>query len=89
MPSAADQDFDRRSSGRRRDFARAVALSSSELKGRAIDTEGNSLFKSRFTQLVLIEWGSPTEQRALHDAVTSTFAMATTAMKVAQTAVGS
>ena len=40
-------------------------------KRRAIDAEGNPLFKPRFTQLVPIEWGAAhTEQRALYDAVT-------------------
>lgn len=40
-------------------------------KRRAIDANGNPLFKPRFTQLVPIEWGAPhTEQRALYDAVT-------------------
>ncbi len=40
-------------------------------KRRAIDAEGNPLFKPRFTQLVPIEWGAAhAEQRALYDAVT-------------------
>ena len=40
-------------------------------KRRAIDAEGNPLFKPRFTQLVSIEWGTAhAEQRALYDAVT-------------------
>jgi SNF2 family DNA or RNA helicase len=40
-------------------------------KRRAIDAEGNPLFKPRFTRLVSIEWGSAhLEQRALYDAVT-------------------
>ena len=40
-------------------------------KRRAIDAEGNPLFKPRFTQLVPIEWGvTHAEQRALYDAVT-------------------
>lgn len=40
-------------------------------KRRAIDAEGNPLFKPRFTQLVPIEWGAAhVEQRALYDAVT-------------------
>ena len=40
-------------------------------KHRAIDAEGNPLFKPRFTQLVPIEWGAAhAEQRALYDAVT-------------------
>ena len=40
-------------------------------KRRAIDAEGNPLFKPRFTQLVPIEWGTVhAEQRALYDAVT-------------------
>src|SRR6202044_1818029 len=40
-------------------------------KRRAIDAEGNPLFKPRFTRLVPIDWGSShLEQRALYDAVT-------------------
>lgn len=40
-------------------------------KRRAIDADGNPLFKPRFTQLVPIEWGTAhAEQRALYDAVT-------------------
>lgn len=40
-------------------------------KSRAIDADGNPLFRPRFTQLVPIEWGTAhTEQRALYDAVT-------------------
>jgi SNF2 family DNA or RNA helicase len=40
-------------------------------KRRAIDAEGNPLFKPRFTQLVPIEWGAThAEQRALYEAVT-------------------
>ena len=40
-------------------------------KRRAIDADGNPLFKSRFTQLVPIAWGeTQTEQRALYEAVT-------------------
>ena len=40
-------------------------------KRRAIDADGNPLFKPRFTQLVPIEWGhAHTAQRALYDAVT-------------------
>ncbi|WP_425328456.1 DEAD/DEAH box helicase [Rhodopseudomonas palustris] len=40
-------------------------------KRRAIDADGNPLFKPRFTQLVPIEWGTAhAEQRTLYDAVT-------------------
>ena len=40
-------------------------------KRRAIDAEGNPLFKPRFTQLVPIDWGTAhAEQRALYEAVT-------------------
>ena len=40
-------------------------------KRRAIDVQGNPLFKPRFTQLVPIEWGAAhAQQRALYDAVT-------------------
>jgi superfamily II DNA or RNA helicase len=40
-------------------------------KRRAIDADGNPLFKPRFTQLVAIEWGpAHMEQRALYEAVT-------------------
>ena len=40
-------------------------------KRRAIDADGNPLFKPRFTQLVPIEWGTAhAEQRALYEAVT-------------------
>ena len=40
-------------------------------KRRAIDAEGNPLFKPRFTRLVPIEWGTAhAEQRALYEAVT-------------------
>jgi SNF2 family DNA or RNA helicase len=40
-------------------------------KRRAIDADGNPLFKPRFTRLVPIEWGTAhAEQRALYEAVT-------------------
>lgn len=40
-------------------------------KRRAIDAQGNPLFKPRHTQLTAVEWGSgQQEQRALYDAVT-------------------
>jgi SNF2 family DNA or RNA helicase len=40
-------------------------------KRRAIDADGNPLFKPRFTRLVPIEWGpAHAEQRALYEAVT-------------------
>ena len=59
-------------------------------KRRAIDAEGNPLFKPRFTQLVPIEWGAAhTEQRALYDAVTEYVRDGyNRAIKEKQTAVG-
>jgi SNF2 family DNA or RNA helicase len=59
-------------------------------KRRAIDAEGNPLFKPRFTQLVPIEWGSAhAEQRALYDAVTEYVRDGyNRAIKEKQTAVG-
>ncbi|MEI8716331.1 helicase-related protein [Mesorhizobium sp. ISC11] len=59
-------------------------------KRRAIDAEGNPLFRPRFTQLVPIEWGAAhTEQRALYDAVTEYVRDGyNRAMKEKQTAVG-
>lgn len=59
-------------------------------KRRAIDAEGNPLFKPRFTQLVPIEWGAAhAEQRALYDAVTEYVRDGyNRAMKEKQTAVG-
>lgn len=41
-------------------------------KRRAIDADGNPLFRPRYTQLVSVEWDeSRQEQRALYDAVTA------------------
>jgi superfamily II DNA or RNA helicase len=59
-------------------------------KRRAIDAEGNALFKPRFTQLVPIEWGAThAEQRALYDAVTEYVRDGyNRAIKEKQTAVG-
>ena len=59
-------------------------------KRRAIDAEGNPLFKPRFTQLVPIEWGAGhAEQRALYDAVTEYVRDGyNRAIKEKQTAVG-
>lgn len=59
-------------------------------KRRAIDAEGNPLFKPRFTQLVPIEWGTAhAEQRALYDAVTEYLRDGyNRAIKEKQTAVG-
>jgi superfamily II DNA or RNA helicase len=59
-------------------------------KRRAIDAEGNPLFKPRFTQLVRIEWGAAhAEQRALYDAVTEYVRDGyNRAIKEKQTAVG-
>lgn len=59
-------------------------------KRRAIDAEGNPLFKPRFTQLVPIEWGAVhAEQRALYDAVTEYVRDGyNRAIKEKQTAVG-
>jgi SNF2 family DNA or RNA helicase len=59
-------------------------------KRRAIDAEGNPLFKPRFTQLVPIEWGTAhAEQRALYDAVTEYVRDGyNRAIKEKQTAVG-
>ena len=59
-------------------------------KRRAIDAEGNPLFKPRFTQLVPIEWGAAhAEQRALYDAVTEYVRDGyNRAIKEKQTAVG-
>lgn len=59
-------------------------------KRRAIDADGNPLFKPRFTQLVPIEWGTAhAEQRALYDAVTEYVRDGyNRAMKEKQTAVG-
>ena len=59
-------------------------------KRRAIDAEGNPLFKPRFTQLVPIEWGAAhSEQRALYDAVTEYVRDGyNRAIKEKQTAVG-
>ena len=59
-------------------------------KRRAIDADGNPLFKPRFTQLVPIEWGaSHAEQRALYEAVTEYVRDGyNRAIKEKQTAVG-
>jgi SNF2 family DNA or RNA helicase len=59
-------------------------------KRRAIDAEGNPLFKPRFTQLVPIAWGAAhAEQRALYDAVTEYVRDGyNRAIKEKQTAVG-
>ena len=59
-------------------------------KRRAIDSEGNPLFKPRFTQLVPIEWGAAhAEQRALYEAVTEYVRDGyNRAIKEKQTAVG-
>lgn len=59
-------------------------------KRRAIDSEGNPLFKPRFTQLVPIAWGAAhAEQRALYDAVTEYVRDGyNRAIKEKQTAVG-
>ena len=59
-------------------------------KRRAIDAEGNPLFKPRFTQLLPIEWGAAhAEQRALYDAVTEYVRDGyNRAIKEKQTAVG-
>lgn len=59
-------------------------------KRRAIDAEGNPLFKPRFTQLVPIAWGAAhAEQRALYDAVTEYVRDGyNRALKEKQTAVG-
>lgn len=59
-------------------------------KRRAIDAEGNPLFKPRFTQLVPIEWGAAhAEQRALYEAVTEYVRDGyNRAIKEKQTAVG-
>ncbi len=59
-------------------------------KRRAIDADGNPLFKPRFTQLVPIEWGAAhTEQRALYEAVTEYVRDGyNRAIKEKQTAVG-
>jgi superfamily II DNA or RNA helicase len=59
-------------------------------KRRAIDAEGNPLFKPRFTELVPIEWGAAhAEQRALYDAVTEYVRDGyNRAIKEKQTAVG-
>ena len=59
-------------------------------KRRAIDAEGNPLFKPRFTQLVPIEWGTAhAEQRALYEAVTEYVRDGyNRAIKEKQTAVG-
>jgi len=59
-------------------------------KRRAIDSEGNPLFKPRFTQLVPIAWGAAhAEQRALYDAVTEYVRDGyNRAVKEKQTAVG-
>lgn len=59
-------------------------------KRRAIDAEGNPLFKPRLTQLVPIEWGAAhAEQRALYDAVTEYVRDGyNRAIKEKQTAVG-
>lgn len=59
-------------------------------KRRAIDAEGNPLFKPRFTQLVRIAWGAAhAEQRALYDAVTEYVRDGyNRALKEKQTAVG-
>lgn len=59
-------------------------------KRRAIDAEGNPLFKPRFTQLVPIVWGAAhAEQRALYDAVTEYVRDGyNRAIKEKQTAVG-
>ena len=59
-------------------------------KRRAIDANGNPLFKPRFTQLAPIEWGSAhAEQRALYEAVTEYVRDGyNRAIKEKQTAVG-
>ena len=59
-------------------------------KRRAIDADGNPLFKPRFTQLVPIEWGAThAEQRALYEAVTEYVRDGyNRAIKEKQTAVG-
>lgn len=59
-------------------------------KRRAIDADGNPLFKPRFTQLVPVEWGTAhTEQRALYEAVTEYVRDGyNRAIKEKQTAVG-
>jgi len=59
-------------------------------KRRAIDADGNPLFKPRFTQLVPIEWGDAhAEQRTLYDAVTEYVRDGyNRAIKEKQTAVG-
>ena len=59
-------------------------------KRRAIDANGNPLFKPRFTQLAPIDWGSAhAEQRALYEAVTEYVRDGyNRAIKEKQTAVG-
>lgn len=59
-------------------------------KRRAIDAEGNPLFKPRFTQLVPVVWGDAHKaQRALYDAVTEYVRLGyNRAIKEKQTAVG-
>ncbi len=59
-------------------------------KRRAIDANGNPLFKPRFTQLIPIEWGAAhTEQRALYEAVTEYVRDGyNRAIKAKQTAIG-
>jgi SNF2-related domain len=59
-------------------------------KRRAIDADGNPLFKPRFTQLVPIEWrAAHAEQRALYEAVTQYIRDGyNQAIKEKQTAVG-
>jgi superfamily II DNA or RNA helicase len=59
-------------------------------KRRAIDADGNPLFKPRFTQLVPIEWGTAhAEQRSLYNAVTEYVRDGyNRAIKEKQTAVG-
>jgi len=59
-------------------------------KRRAVDAQGNPLFKPRHTQLVPVAWGSAhQEQRALYDAVTEYVRDGyNRAMREKQTAVG-
>ena len=59
-------------------------------KRRAIDAEGNPLFKPRFTQLIGIQWASAhQEQRALYEAVTEYVRDGyNKAMREKQTAIG-
>ena len=59
-------------------------------KRRAIDANGNPLFKPRFTQLIPIEWGAAhAEQRALYEAVTEYVRDGyNRAIKAKQTAIG-